>query len=82
MRTAVRSDLARPLFCVKNLRLVSGLMAYGHEHKCTWVETEKINSTLDEWVGDGWELITAYCGPSGTVTHYLYFRREVGGPLR
>ena len=57
-------------------------MAYGHEHKCTWVDTEKINSTLDEWVGDGWELITAYCGPSGTVTHYLYFRREVGGPLR
>ena len=54
-------------------------MAQGHEHKCTWVETEKVNSTLEEWVAQGWELVTAYCGPSSTVTHYLYFRREVGG---
>jgi hypothetical protein len=54
-------------------------MAHGHEHKCTWVETEKINSTLEEWIAQGWELVTGYCGPSSTVTHYLYFRREVGG---
>jgi hypothetical protein len=58
---------------------MSALMAYGHEHRCTWVETEKINSTLEEWVAAGWELITAYCGSSSPVTHYLYFRREVGG---
>jgi hypothetical protein len=55
-------------------------MAIGHEHRCTWVETEKINSTLEEWISLGWELVTAYCGPSnGKLTHYLYFRREVGG---
>jgi len=59
---------------------VSGRMAHGHEHKFTWVETAKVNSTLEEWIDLGWELVTAYCGPSGsTVTHYLYFRREVGG---
>ena len=58
---------------------MSRFMAHGHEHKCTWVETEKINSTLEEWIAQGWELVTAYCGPSSTVTHYLYFRREVGG---
>jgi hypothetical protein len=57
-------------------------MAHGHQYKCTWVETEKINATLDEWIAQGWELITATCGPSSTITHYLYFRREVGGPLR
>jgi hypothetical protein len=64
-------------------------MAQGHEHRCTWVESEKINSTLEEWINAGWELVTAYCGPSdrtvtsdSTVTHYLYFRREVGGHLR
>jgi hypothetical protein len=54
-------------------------MAQGHEHRCTWVETEQINATLDEWIGDGWELVTAYCSTSSTVTHYLYFRREIGG---
>lgn len=47
---------------------MSGLMTRGHEHKCTWVETEKINSTLEEWIALGWELVTAYCGPSSTVT--------------
>jgi hypothetical protein len=69
----------RPYTRVNNLRLMSALMAYGHEHRCTWVETEKINSTLEEWVAAGWELITAYCVSSSPVTHYLYFRREVGG---
>lgn len=64
---------------VNNFRLRSALMAYGHEHRCTWVETEKINSTLEEWVSAGWELITACCNSSSPVTHYLYFRREVGG---
>jgi hypothetical protein len=54
-------------------------MAQGHEHRCTWVETEQINATLDEWIGEGWELVTAYCGAASTVTHYLYFRREIGG---
>jgi hypothetical protein len=59
---------------------MSGPMAHGHEHRCTWVETEKINSTLEEWIALGWELVTAYGSPSGAkVTHYLYFRREVGG---
>ena len=69
----------RPYTRVNNLRLMSALMAYGHEHRCTWVETEKINSTLEEWVAAGWELITADCVSSSPVTHYLSYRREVGG---
>ncbi len=54
-------------------------MAHGHEHRCTWVETEKINSTLEEWIAMGWELVTASCGASTPITHFLYFRREIGG---
>jgi hypothetical protein len=76
-----REQFWRPFSCVKNLRLVSGPTTHGHEHKCTWVETGKINSTRGTDRALGWELVTAYCGPSSssTVTHYLYFRREVGG---
>ena len=57
-------------------------MAHGHEHRCTWVETEKINSTLEEWIAMGWELVTASCGASTPITHFLYFRREIGGHVR
>ncbi len=76
-RTAVWSNSGGHSLAL-DLRLASGLMAQGHEHD-GGVETEKVNSTLEEWVAQGWELVTAYCGPSSTVTHYLYFRREVGG---
>jgi hypothetical protein len=48
-------------------------MTRGHEHKCTWVETENLNTTLEEWIELGWELVTAYCGPSTPVTHFLHF---------
>jgi hypothetical protein len=56
-------------------------MTRGHEHKCTWVETENLNTTLEEWIELGWELVTAYCGPSTPVTHFLHFRREIGGQV-
>ena len=49
-------------------------MAY--EHRCTWVQTDKISATLTEWEGFGWELVTASAAGTSKPMHYLYFRKE------